>query len=136
MDAEFPSGELPAIHDALHIARDDGSALIVEVQEHINPFTVRGIAMSSTSGLRRGLGVVATGGPIRVPVGPTTLGRMFNVLGRPIDRLGEDPRIRHQSDYDRITFWIRSPAQNDVKQLREAWRRCREADVENRLQTV
>jgi excinuclease ABC subunit A len=53
-----------------------------------------------------------------------------------IDRLGEDPRIRHQSDYDRITFWIRSPAQNDVKQLREVWRRCREADVENRLQTV
>jgi len=85
VDAEFPSGELPAIHNALHIDRDDGPPLVVEVQEHINPLTVRGVAMSSTSGLRRGLSVVDSGAPIRVPVGPSTLGRMFNVLGDPID---------------------------------------------------
>jgi len=85
VDAEFPSGDLPGIHNALQIERDDGSTLVVEVQEHINPFTVRGIAMSSTSGLQRGLRVVDTGGPIQVPVGPATLGRMFNVLGQPID---------------------------------------------------
>jgi F-type H+-transporting ATPase subunit beta len=85
VDAEFPSGNLPGIHNALRIDRGRGPALIVEVEEHISPFTVRGIAMSSTSGLQRGLPVVDTGTPIRVPVGAPTLGRIFNVLGRPID---------------------------------------------------
>jgi F-type H+-transporting ATPase subunit beta len=85
VDAEFPSGDLPGIHNALRIERDHGPSLIVEVEEHISPFTVRGVAMSSTSGLQRGLPVVDTGVPIRVPVGPPTLGRMFNVLGQAID---------------------------------------------------
>lgn len=85
IDAEFPSGDLPSILNALQVIRDDGSSLIIEVQEHINPFTVRAIAMSNTSGLRRGLRVVDTGSPIRVPVGPSTVGRLFNVLGQPID---------------------------------------------------
>jgi F-type H+-transporting ATPase subunit beta len=85
VDAEFPSGDLPGIHSALLIEQGDGQRLTFEVQEHINPFTVRGVAMSSTSGLQRGLRVVDTGGPIRVPVGPATLGRMFNVLGETID---------------------------------------------------
>jgi len=85
VDAEFPSGDLPSIRSALRIEGDDGSALVVEVQEHISPFTARGIAMTSTSGLRRGLRVVDTGEAISVPVGPLTLGRMFNVLGETID---------------------------------------------------
>ena len=85
IDAEFASGDLPGIHDALTIQRDDGPELVLEVQEHIDPRTVRAIAMSSTDGLRRGLSVVDTGDPIRVPVGRPTLGRMFNVLGHPID---------------------------------------------------
>jgi len=85
VDARFPSGDLPSIGNALRIEQDDSSALIVEVQEHTSPFVVRGIAMSSTSGLRRGLQVVDTGYPIRVPVGPSTLGRMFNVLGQTTD---------------------------------------------------
>ena len=85
VDAEFPSGDLPGIHNALRIDQDHGAPLIVEVQEHVSPFTVRGIAMSSTSGLQRGLPVIDTGLPIQVPVGPATLGRMFNVLGQPID---------------------------------------------------
>ena len=85
VDAEFASGELPSIHNALVIHRYDDSQLVVEVQEHIDPHTVRTVAMGSTSGLRRGLPVLDTGHPIRVPVGRETLGRMFNVLGQPID---------------------------------------------------
>ncbi len=85
VDAEFPSGELPSIHNALLIQREERPELVVEVQEHINPHTIRAIAMGNTSGLRRGLTVHDTGQPIRVPVGRATLGRMFNVLGEPID---------------------------------------------------
>jgi len=85
VDAEFASGDLPSIHNALIVQRDDGPGLVVEVQEHIDPRTVRAIAMGSTAGLRRGLLVLDTDHPIRVPVGRTTLGRMFNVLGQPID---------------------------------------------------
>jgi len=85
VDAEFASGDLPSIHNALEIQTEDGRTLIVEVQEHITPLVVRGIAMASTAGLQRGLRVVDTGGPIQIPVGPQTLGRMFNVLGQTID---------------------------------------------------
>jgi F-type H+-transporting ATPase subunit beta len=85
VDAEFPSGDLPSIHDALVVQRDDGPELVVEVEEHVDPRTVRAIAMGSTAGLRRGLPVTDTGQPIRVPVGQATLGRLFNVLGQPID---------------------------------------------------
>lgn len=89
VDAVFSSGDLPSIHNALVIQRDDDADLVVEVQEHIDPYTVRAVAMAGTSGLRRGLPVVDTGGPIMVPVGGQTLGRMFNVLGNPID--GQPP---------------------------------------------
>ncbi len=85
VDAEFASGDLPGIHNALYVQREDASPLVLEVQEHVDPHTVRTIAMGSTAGLRRGLPVVDSGGPISVPVGPVTLGRMFNVLGQPID---------------------------------------------------
>ncbi len=85
VDAEFASGDLPSIHNALAVQRDDAPDLVIEVQEHVDPHTVRGIAMGSTDGLRRGLPVRDTGQPIRVPVGRATLGRMFNVLGQPID---------------------------------------------------
>lgn len=85
VDARFQSGDLPSIHNALVLRGDDGAELVVEVQEHIDPHTVRAIAMGNTAGLRRGLTVVDTGASISVPVGPLTLGRMFNVLGEPID---------------------------------------------------
>ena len=85
VDAEFSSGELPGIHNALLIRRDDGSELNIEVQEHIDLHTVRGVAMGGTAGLRRGLSVIDSGQPIRVPVGRATLGRMFNVLGQTTD---------------------------------------------------
>ena len=85
VDAEFPTGDLPAIHNALAIQRDDGPDLVVEVQEHVDPRTVRSVAMASVAGLRRGLAVTDEGQPIQVPVGRACLGRMFNVLGQPID---------------------------------------------------
>ena len=85
IDAEFPSGDLPSIHNALVVAREDQHELVVEVQEHVDPHTVRTIAMEGTSGLHRGLSVRDTGRPIHVPVGRETLGRMFNVLGHAID---------------------------------------------------
>ena len=100
VDAEFSSGDLPSIHNALQVQAEDGSELTVEVQEHIDPFTVRAIAMGNTAGLRRGLTVLDSGSPIQVPVGRATLGRLFNVLGHPIDgRPIEDHlprRIIHQ----------------------------------------
>ena len=81
VDAQFTSGNLPSIHNALTVKCDDLSELVVEVQEHVDPRTARGIAMGSTAGLRRGLTVLDTGAPVYVPVGRSTLGRMFNVLG-------------------------------------------------------
>jgi F-type H+-transporting ATPase subunit beta len=87
VDAEFASGDLPRIHNSLLVQRDDVPELTIEVHEHIDPRTVRAIAMASTAGLRRGLPVLDTGHPIRVPVGRATLGRLFNVLGQPIDGL-------------------------------------------------
>ncbi|MBU0495007.1 MAG: F0F1 ATP synthase subunit beta [Chloroflexi bacterium] len=85
VDAEFASGDLPSIHNALLIQRDSGPELVIEVQEHVDPHTARAVAMGDTAGLRRGLPVLDTGAPIQVPVGRSTLGRMFNVLGQPID---------------------------------------------------
>jgi len=86
VDAMFRSGDLPGIHNALRIRRDgDEPDLVIEVQEHIDPYTVRAVAMGATTGLRRGLAVVDIGSPIKVPVGSQTLGRLFNVLGEPID---------------------------------------------------
>ena len=92
VDALFPSGDLPSINTALMIKRDDGSDLVVEVQEHMNTHIVRAIAMGATAGIRRGLEVIDTKTPITVPVGPLTMGRMFNVLGEPID--GRHPSNR------------------------------------------
>lgn len=85
VDVQFAIGDLPSIHSALIIERPKQKALVLEVQEHINPETVRCVAMSSTSGLSRGMAVLDTGEPIRVSVGEGTLGRLFNVLGEPID---------------------------------------------------
>jgi len=89
VDCEFPHGELPAIYDAIEVPRNGGESLVLEVQKHLGEGAVRTVAMDSTDGLQRGMGAKATGAPIRVPVGEITLGRVFNVLGRPID--GGDP---------------------------------------------
>ncbi|MCL6510241.1 MAG: F0F1 ATP synthase subunit beta [Anaerolineae bacterium] len=84
VDVKFPPEHLPEIYDALEIERPEGR-LVLEVQQHLGNDVVRSVAMDTTDGLRRGETVRATGGPIRVPVGPQTLGRIFNVLGDPID---------------------------------------------------
>ncbi|MBN1264584.1 MAG: F0F1 ATP synthase subunit beta [Anaerolineales bacterium] len=88
VDVEFPVGELPAIYDAIQIERDDQQSLTLEVQLHLGNHIVRTVAMDTTDGLRRGMEVTTTGYPIRVPVGEATLGRMFNVLGEPVDGKG------------------------------------------------
>src|SRR5688500_6402884 len=88
IDVEFPPGDLPDIYNALGIKREDGDILVVEVLQHLGNNWVRAVAMSTTDGLARGLDVVDTGAPITVPVGETTLGRVFDVLGHPIDGKG------------------------------------------------
>ena len=85
LDIKFPEGYLPEINDAIRITRANGEVLTVEVSQHMGDDTVRCIAMGPTDGLVRGMDAVATGNPIMVPVGENTLGRMFNVLGDPID---------------------------------------------------
>ncbi|MEK7765038.1 MAG: F0F1 ATP synthase subunit beta, partial [bacterium] len=91
VDVEFPEGKLPSVHNALTI-EDAGSTppvrLTLEVQQHLGESQVRCVAMSSTDGLRRGIAVTDTGASISVPVGKATLGRVFNLLGEPIDMKG------------------------------------------------
>jgi F-type H+/Na+-transporting ATPase subunit beta len=95
VDVAFAAGDLPEIYNALEVLRDgdgkdgkDGEKLVLEVQQQMGNDWLRCVAMDSTEGLRRGMQVMDTGGPITVPVGPNTLGRIFNVLGRPIDNRG------------------------------------------------
>ena len=85
LDIKFSEGNLPEINDAINIMTKEGKKLVVEVSQHLGDDTVRCIAMGSTDGLVRGMDAEATGAPISVPVGENTLGRMFNVLGEPID---------------------------------------------------
>ncbi|SNB52483.1 F0F1 ATP synthase subunit beta [Thermoflexus hugenholtzii] len=87
VDVEFPPEELPDIYNAIEIPRD-GHRLVLEVQQHLSGGVVRCIAMDTTDGLRRGMVAYDTGAPITVPVGEATLGRVFNVLGEPIDDKG------------------------------------------------
>ncbi|MCB1144429.1 MAG: F0F1 ATP synthase subunit beta [Leptospiraceae bacterium] len=91
LDVAFDDGNLPEIYNALEIdiKREDGvQVLVVEVQQHLGDNTVRAVALGAADGLVRGQEVRDTGGPIMVPVGPSTLGRIFNVLGQPVDEMG------------------------------------------------
>ena len=87
LDIKFTEGNLPEINDAIKVPTKDGKELVVEVSQHLGDDIVRCIAMGSTDGLVRGMDAIATGAPISVPVGENTLGRMFNVLGNPIDEI-------------------------------------------------
>ena len=87
LDIKFSEGKLPEINDAINITTKEGKKLVVEVSQHLGDDTVRCIAMGTTDGLVRGMEAVATGAPISVPVGEQTLGRIFNVLGEPIDEI-------------------------------------------------
>jgi F-type H+-transporting ATPase subunit beta len=85
VDIEFPAGELPAIYNAVEIEREGQDPLVAEVQQHLGNNWVRAVAMTTTDGLARGIDARDTGAPITVPVGEVTLGRVFDVLGKPID---------------------------------------------------
>ncbi len=89
VDVEFPEGQIPELFEAIHVERPGKEPLVLEVQKHLGNNWVRTVAMDATDGLQRGVPAVATGAPIMVPVGPATLGRIFNVLGRPVDGKGE-----------------------------------------------
>ena len=88
VDVEFPPEGLPEIFDAVEVPRQDKEPLVLEVQKHLGNNWVRCVAMDATDGLQRGVPAIATGAPIMVPVGLQTLGRVFNVLGKPVDRKG------------------------------------------------
>ena len=93
LDIRFETGHMPELNEAIRIKRKDGQTLVVEVSGHIGDDIVRCIAMGPTDGLVRGMEADATGAPIRVPVGEETLGRIFNVLGEPIDNK-EKPKVK------------------------------------------
>jgi len=89
IDVEFQQGELPEIHNALKITKDDGTVVTVEVQQMLGSNKVRTVAMSTTDGLRRGMTVFNTKDSIKIPVGKPILGRILNVIGEPVDELGD-----------------------------------------------
>lgn len=106
VDVEFEKGHLPAIYDALTVDHNDRT-ITLEVAQHLSETTVRAVSLSSTDGLQRGAAVENTGVPVSVPVGEETLGRMFNVVGEPID----GHKQRH--------FKVTSPIHNDPPALTE-----------------
>jgi F-type H+/Na+-transporting ATPase subunit beta len=89
LDIKFPGGNLPSIYSAVEIALEDGTSTIVEVQQLLGDKRVRAVSMRSTDGLKRGVEAIDLGAPISVPVGTPTLGRIFNVIGEPVDEQGD-----------------------------------------------
>ncbi len=89
VDVEFPREDIPDLFEAIEVEREGKETLVLEVQKHIGDNWVRTVAMDATDGLQRGVPALATGAPIMVPVGPSTLGRIFNVLGHPVDEKGQ-----------------------------------------------
>ena len=115
LDIKFEEGKLPALLNAIEVEHD-GTTLVAEVAQQIGDNVARCIAMSSTDGLQRGLAARDTGGPITVPVGNETLGRIFNLLGEPVDNLpapetkehwahSPRPRRRTTSSRARLRYW-------------------------------
>ena len=89
VDVEFPKEDVPELYEAIEVERTGKEPLVLEVQKHIGDNWVRTVAMDTTDGLQRGVPARATGAPIMVPVGASTLGRIFNVLGNPVDEKGQ-----------------------------------------------
>ncbi|MGB0840101.1 MAG: F0F1 ATP synthase subunit beta [Chitinophagales bacterium] len=108
IDVAFPSGKLPEILNALTIKRENGQTLVLETQQHLGEDSVRTIAMDSTDGLVRGMAVVDTGQPIRMPIGESIRGRLFNVVGEAIDGLAQ-PKTKVSAPIHR-----RPPAYEDL----------------------
>lgn len=89
LDIEFTDGKLPPIYSAIQLTLEDGTSTIVEVQQLLGDNRVRAVSMRSTDGLKRGVEAIDLGAPISVPVGTPTLGRIFNVIGEPVDEQGD-----------------------------------------------
>ena len=88
LDIEFTSGKLPKVYNAIEVTLSSGAVVVCEVQQLLGDNKVRAVSMSSTDGMKRGVEAVDTGSPISVPVGAPTLGRIFNILGQPVDEMG------------------------------------------------
>jgi F-type H+-transporting ATPase subunit beta len=105
VDCEFPPDGMPNIYEAIEVPRKDDETLVLEVQNNLGENRVRTVAMDTTDGLPRGVEAIATGAPISVPVGESSLGRIFNVLGRPIDAKGDvDSAVRYPIHRDAPSF--------------------------------
>ncbi len=114
LDIRFADGDLPEIKDAIDIMKRDGTKLVVEVAQHLGDDIVRCIAMGPSDGLVRGMDAVATGKPICVPVGEATLGRIFNVLGEPIDDKPKPKRVKYQPIHRKAPAFIEQATETEV----------------------
>lgn len=113
IDIKFTEGNLPEINSAINIKTNDGSKLVVEVAQHLGDDTVRCIALGPTDGLVRGMEAEATGAPISVPVGEQTLGRMFNVLGDPIDNKPA-PEVEHMPIHRKAPTFVEQATNTEM----------------------
>ena len=113
IDIKFTEGNLPEINSAINIKTNDGGRLVVEVAQHLGDDTVRCIALGPTGGLVRGMDAEATGAPISVPVGEQTLGRMFNVLGEPIDNKPA-PEVEHMPIHRKAPSFVEQATNTEM----------------------
>ena len=113
IDIKFTDGNLPEINSAINIKTNDGGRLVVEVAQHLGDDTVRCIALGPTDGLVRGMDAEATGAPISVPVGEQTLGRMFNVLGEPIDNKPA-PEVEHMPIHRKAPSFVEQATNTEM----------------------
>jgi len=114
LDIKFGNGALPEINDAIDIPKADGSKLVVEVAQHLGDDTVRCIAMGPSDGLVRGMDAIATGNPISVPVGEATLGRIFNVLGEPIDEKPAPEGVKYQPIHRKAPTFAEQATETEI----------------------
>ena len=114
LDIRFRRGVLPQMNDAIRIRRKDGGSLTVEVAQHLGDDVVRCIAMGPTDGLVRGMEAEALGGPITVPVGEATLGRIFNVLGEPIDNKPMPENVRRSPIHKKAPGFAEQSTKTEV----------------------
>ena len=113
IDIKFAEGNLPEINSAINIKTKDGGKLVVEVAQHLGDDTVRCIALGPTDGLVRGMEAEATGAPISVPVGEQTLGRIFNVLGDPIDNKPA-PEVEHMPIHRKAPSFVEQATNTEM----------------------
>ena len=114
IDARFEKGQLPRVNDAVRIKREGDSDLILEVAQHLGDDVVRAIAMDSTDGLSRGDEVIHDGGPITVPVGPKTLGRLLNIVGAPVDGQPSPETDKHYSIHRKAPTLLDQETETEV----------------------